>query len=305
MSNTIQRERKVYIDLIKIIACFFVIADHTNYFFGAGRDLLCNAGKIDELFLFIYATIFHVAVTLFVMSSGALLIGKKDESYKKCLIRVLKCIAVIIIFTLPYYLKDKNPESVSVLSYIKVLIKGDYVMSFWYMYMYLALLIMLPIIRRMVTNFKISDYRYFFLFIIICSFDFITGLNKYYQMPLFANYVGIFVMGYFLDNFEVKEILFGKAKKLNVTLEFVVTTILLILDVILVSLYSLFETRRDNTISNRFYCWDNIFYIYMSFYIFYWIKKLLEKQAAKNNNLFGRVYIRYIFDSTTCYLLYI
>ncbi len=86
MDNAVEKKRKIYIDIIKIIACFFVIADYTNYFFGAGRDLSCNAGKVDELLVFIYATIFHSAVTLFVMSSGALLLEKRDESYKSMFI---------------------------------------------------------------------------------------------------------------------------------------------------------------------------------------------------------------------------
>ncbi len=113
----------------------------------------------------------------------------------------------------------------------------------------------------------------------LCSFDFITGLNDYYQFPLFVTYVGIFVMGYFLDNFEIREIL---PVKITNKILFVITTVFFALDIIGVSLYSLAETRLDNTVSNRFYCWDNIFYIYMSFYIFYWSRKLLERCRLKS-----------------------
>lgn len=72
-----------------------------------------------------------------------------------------------------------------------------------------------------------------------------------------------------------------KKRKISKKILFVITTLVFVLDIIGVSLYSLVETRMNNIVSNRFYCWDNIFYIYMSFYIFYWSRKILERCRFK------------------------
>lgn len=69
--------RKVYLDFLRILACFLVIVNHTN------SDIFLNSSIGITWFVSItYFFICKIAVPLFVMISGAVLLGKKD-SYKK------------------------------------------------------------------------------------------------------------------------------------------------------------------------------------------------------------------------------
>jgi len=283
---TKQQNRKYYFDILKLFACYCVIVDHTNFFISTGGNRIPQGG-IESFFAFLYLTIAHVAVTLFVMISGALLLGKQ-ESYKQCLFRVLKCGLVIAIFTAIHYLCEYGVGNFVFKDLIKHMVCGDYVINYWYLYMYMALLVMLPVLRKMVEKMKDKDYIYLCVLTIICSFDFVTSINEWFVLPLFVPFVGIFIMGFFLDNYDIRKLL--PANHLSAKVCFVGSTIGLFADVIFVTVYSLRESALDQTVSNRFFCWDNVFYIYMAAYLIYWTKyiclnkvgKILNKDALRN-----------------------
>ena len=275
--------RKNYLDILKIFACFCVLADHSNYFVSTGGARI-NPGTAQYPIAFIYLTIAHVAVTLFVMISGALLLGK-EESYKKCFVRVIKTSLVIVIFTLIHYLFDKGLNNFDVKEYCSHVIKGDYIINYWYLYMYLGLLVMLPILRKMVQVLKEMDFLCIMLLTFICSFDFITGLNPWFNLPIFTPFLGVFILGYYLDNYDIKELIPRFLAKEKVL--FIVSSIGLVIDILFVALYSARESRLDNTVSNRLFCWNNIFFIYMAIYLFYWAKKLWSEKTDSSMRSIG------------------
>jgi len=272
--------RKVYIDILKILAAFFVIGDHTNIYWCAG-DQIKDASMWEWYAASLWGTINHCAVTVFVMCSGALLLGK-EESYKEVIIRIIKFALVLFIFSLFYYL-TRNVGNYNVKEFVNLFISGkDNVVSFWYIYMYLALITMLPILRKMVKQFEQKDYFWLFFFTVLCSFDFIININNDFRLPIFEEFIGIFVLGFYIDKFDINEVLFKVKEKTF----FFSTTILLIMDVGFVTVYSVQEMLENICVSNRFYCWDNVFYMYMAFYFMYWLKKYTEKMDVKMEKCF-------------------
>ena len=77
----ITKKEIIYLDILKIFACFMVIINHTNGL------ILENKTFANTTFYCIMFSICKVAVPLFLMITGALILNR-NYSYKK----VLKCI---------------------------------------------------------------------------------------------------------------------------------------------------------------------------------------------------------------------
>ena len=88
-------KRNLNIDLIKILACFFVVALHTqrNY----QLELIHNP---------ILYYIARCAVPLFLMVNGYLLLKKEEIDYKYVLHKTKKILFVIVFWTLAYVILD-------------------------------------------------------------------------------------------------------------------------------------------------------------------------------------------------------
>ena len=200
-----EAQRRLSLDVLRIIACFFVIVNHTD------NAMLLSLEPSGSWF--ISATMLYIckiAVPLFIMISGALLLGK-EESYKKLYKkRVLKTVLVILVFSFVYYI-DKirmNGEAFSLETFWQGILHEPITNAYWYLYMYLGLIIMLPILRKLVKNMNINDYIYCF---IICSifigiFPIINNYFEYkpitysFNIPIISIYVMYFIIGYFIDN---------------------------------------------------------------------------------------------------------
>ena len=95
----VEKRRKLNLDVLRIVACFLVIVNHTD------NKMLLSLTPSKSWF--VSAFIFYickVAVPLFIMISGAVLLGKEEsykDLYKK---RVLKTVLVILIFSFVYYI---------------------------------------------------------------------------------------------------------------------------------------------------------------------------------------------------------
>lgn len=232
--------RKVYLDFLRILACFLVIVNHTN------SDIFLNSSIGITWFVSItYFFICKIAVPLFVMISGAVLLGKKD-SYKKILKRVYRIILVLILFSFVYYIDIINTtnQEINFLEFLKMIFQQHITNAYWYLYLYLGLLIMLPILQRMVSAFSYNDYIYFFVitFLISGVWPILVHYNNSFSysnlvvLPIFNAYIGMFVAGYFLDS------------KCNITSKKIHFAIILFICCIVLSIIgSYFEYMKDST----------------------------------------------------------
>lgn len=271
------KERKIYIDIIKIMAAFFVIADHTNLYWCAG-EYIANSSNLMYFLSALYGTINHSAVTLFVACSGALLLEMDKDNLGKDILRVAKCVLVLLIFSMPYHFYYNPGIEFNIVGYFKnALLNGGQAVSFWYLYLYFSILLMVPILRKLVSSISEKEYIYIFILTVICSFDFITKYNIYFEIPLYCSSIGILLMGYFASHYDIARMIsFISKKKL-----FIIMSILAVCDVVFVSLYSVKEIKENIHVSNRFYCWHNVFYMYLAVYIIYWTKQLCLRVELK------------------------
>ena len=152
-------ERKNYIDFLKVISIILVVFNHTG-----------NAGYLafqwqDNILLQIIELSFSIfckiAVPIFFMCSGVLLLGKEESIVVLLKKRIIKIVFVILVFEIIYYvfLSVCNGSKMDLAWILKTIYSSttfSFSGSYWFLYSYLAFLIMLPIFR-IIANYLNKD----------------------------------------------------------------------------------------------------------------------------------------------------
>jgi len=203
-------KKKLHLELLRFLAILLVIFNHT----GESGYLYFTTVPSSPLYYlyFLLSVLCKVAVPLFWMVSGALLLNK-DEDFRFILRhRVLRIAIVLAVFSFGYYLYSAkgNPDfRLSPLYFLQLLYSSDLAPAFWYLYAYLGMLIILPVLRKAARNMTNAEFMYFFVAMLL-----IRGLlpvleyllwhgertiNPSFVANFFSYDVVFFLMGYFLE----------------------------------------------------------------------------------------------------------
>ena len=196
------KQRIIYLDVIRVIACLMVIAMHA--------PIPGFSAEVHSAFLVVNSYLMAPCVPLFFMVSGALLLPCKDgilaTSYLKK--RVGKIIGPTFFFSLFYMTLNSNTRNwvVSILS-IPFCTQGHGVL--WFMYTLTGLYLLVPIISpwlRRVSKREIEFYL--MLWFVTLMYPYIAlflGVNRtnigilYY----FTGYAGYFLLGYYMNRYQL------------------------------------------------------------------------------------------------------
>jgi len=192
--------RELGYDILRIIACFMVIVNHTIsttvFLFLNGFSFTAFTGD------FIFNAC-RMNVVSFIFISGALLLGK-EESYKDWLVkRVLRVLLVILLFSTLYY--DWSTGSFK--GYLRLIFENNITNAYWFLYMYLGLMLTLPLLRKMCKSMQNCDYILVLVLFLITQ-SIYPLLAHYFNLPSFnltfsylysywIGWYGIFILGYF------------------------------------------------------------------------------------------------------------
>jgi len=200
MSNRI-----VWIDFIKSVAIILVIIIHSSspilYQYPA-----VNINNWD--FANLYDSMSRMAVPLFLMTTGALLLNSKTESlssfYKK---RFFKVLLPLLIWSLVYILYKyfilKN--NLNILDhFLKSLLRPEYY-HLWYLYMIIGIYLFLPIFKIFVSHSNTNLQIYFILLWVLSvsvlpTIQKFTNYEVYDFIPMTYGYIGYVLLGYLLFN---------------------------------------------------------------------------------------------------------
>lgn len=194
----------VYIEFLRIIACFLVYVNHTN------SDIFYNRGPSLTWFASLtYFFLSKIAMPLFLLIMGALLLNKTD-SPKRSAERLCRMAAVLIVSSALYHVfyawKDHTP--VDFLAFLREFPTQYSSNALWYLYLYLGLLCLLPILQRLIKNMEPPLIRWtIFLSVgllgglpVIQAFFPSIGLSSYFLEPLFSPYVGLVLCGFYIEH---------------------------------------------------------------------------------------------------------
>lgn len=193
--------KKTYIEFLRIIACFLVIVNHTNS--RIFKELSPSPTWLCSVAAFLLS---KTAVPLFLMIMGALLLGREDSPGKSAR-RAGRIAAVLAVFSLLYraYYAWHYHAQFSLREALRYLPQTEATNALWYLYLYLGLLLMLPLLQRFVRTLDRRYTRYFLLISLglLGAVPFIPDfrLNYYFQAALIGPYIGLVVLGYYIERF--------------------------------------------------------------------------------------------------------
>ncbi|MCD8049660.1 MAG: acyltransferase family protein [Clostridia bacterium] len=206
-------KRISYADAARIAAAGAVVLLHN-----AGVRLLGpDVGSGDFVWAVFFDAFARWSVPLFIMLSGMLFLNKEKKLdikrlYKK---NILRLVTAFVFWSYIYnvYLLFVETRSV-VYSLTRAFLKiPDGELHLWYCYIIVGLYIALPFIKRMTENMTKRETEYFLVLNILLtflpktleSFEIFAPFTEFigkFEIMTAAGYVGLFVAGWYIDNFE-------------------------------------------------------------------------------------------------------
>ncbi len=201
----------VHLELLRIIAILLVIFHHTNTR-GFFLFSVSEGSPLYPFYLFLSVACV-MGVPLFFMASGALLLGREESIgtiYKKRVLRIA-VVLVVVSFLYALYESAESGTPFRFADFIKTMYSSQVTYPLWFLYAYLALLMMLPFLRRLAKGMTGKEYIYlagmsllFVGVIPILQYRLTAGevsINSNIRGALFtATSIVFFLMGYFLEH---------------------------------------------------------------------------------------------------------
>ena len=165
--------RAEHIDFLRIIACLMVIFNHTNER-GFYRYVSDIPGTAVFMLNLIYSILCKLAVPVFFMISGTMLLNKK-ESVTKTYKRLIKILVDIILFSLLYYSVDYIIAGVpfNIVEIFRAMIEESH-WHLWYLYSYVHLLLHFRFLGNL--RFHINKKGYYLIYGLACALMIICPL---------------------------------------------------------------------------------------------------------------------------------
>lgn len=206
-------ERKIYPDVLRVLAIGAVIVLHV-----ASKNMWAyNVGDIQFEILTLWCSLTKWAVPIFIMISGAFLLDENKSISKTKLVGY--CRRIVISFfgwSFVYALWNKiiSYEFVwhnfSISEMWSNFYMGPY--HFWYMYVILGLYLILPFLRKCLSQCDKKEIEYmlilFFLFSIVVPilqrfeiFAFVLYWVESMKISSISGYIGLFILGYYLRKY--------------------------------------------------------------------------------------------------------
>lgn len=203
------QQRKTYIDALRIVAIFGVLYNHTNrrgYYLYAFSD-----ARICQDFYIGIATLAATAVPIFFMISGALLLPKKESLKELFQKRILKMVLVLLVFSGIQYVLLLLEECVtfSRKAVVQAVLQDGVIPSYWFLYAYIAYLLLLPILRKVAEVMSKQDYFYLFALLLlvegflpmVLNLVGISGSNYFFTIPFLSQIIIYPLLGHYMEYF--------------------------------------------------------------------------------------------------------
>ncbi|MGH4120708.1 acyltransferase [Clostridium sp.] len=201
------KKKDISYEIMRTLACFFVVALHV---FASHFNMY---GKIDTsswLFAESISTISRFAVPLFIMVSGALLLGK-DITIKNALKKAIHFLLILIAWSIAYILITHmylDNKTYSIKKIVLMFLNNEISSHLWYLYMLIGIYITLPFIRHIIKKIDLNLLKYYL--IVYLSFSTITmvpllistlfnlNIKIYLKVPFMEYQLGCLILGYYI-----------------------------------------------------------------------------------------------------------
>ena len=279
INKQLDNKQIIYLDIIKIFACFMVIINHTN-------GLILESKSFENItFYCIMFPLCKVAVGLFLMITGVLVLNK-NYNYKKIFKCIFRVFVPVFFLSLVFYIKDTGIHNINIILFLKSILISPYVLHYWYIYALISIYLVLPFIQKMVKKFTNKDYIIFTLIFLLFP-TFINFLNIYLnlkinynlQLAFFPVIVAIMICGNFLAKIKI-------SKKY-----FIIALSIFIFSYIGMLLSMYLPYLNIGEISYKLDSWNSFPVVLMAITLFYIVRCLFENNnySDKKNSLISTI----------------
>lgn len=203
-----RRGKKLAISLLKTLACILVAFNHTE---NDGFFLFSQLqAPLPFALTLMMSILCKIDIPLFFMCSGALLLNREESLGTLLKHRVLRIIAVLALYSLVGYLYLIHWDiSAFDWHYFLTTLYGAEIFPInWFLYAYLAMLLMLPLLRKMAKALTNREMLYLIglqlLFgAVIPAIEYVLGRNRvqiHLEIPLLTQSIFYALLGYFAQN---------------------------------------------------------------------------------------------------------
>lgn len=209
----IPKEPKIYLDVLKLLAIVMVVFNHTG---NSGYKMYLDvaAEPANSLLLAVSALI-KIAVPLFFMASGALLL-RRDEPYGTTLVRRVLRFALILLGVSLFFYWDglAAGETFSLTAFLDGFYRNTLTGHLWYLYSYLMMLLLLPFLRHLARGMTLRDAVLLAVVYQLAQLLPVADYALYHGAAAHTGYVNFFVaadyvvyplLGYFIDNVKAED----------------------------------------------------------------------------------------------------
>lgn len=241
------KKRLLYVDIIRITAVFFVVLIHVT----SRWMFLLSPTSFDWQVMNIFNSMSRFCVPIFVMISGVFFLDpKRDFSMKKLLTKnIVRLGTALIAWTVVYAALTEFFSGRTVEGFLMRLYDEHY--HLWYVYMIIGLYLLIPFLRKITENKKLTQYFLIlgciFALVIpfIASFPNLSGVAVYFgKFKLVFGYTLFFVAGYYFNTYTL-------SKRTRILL-YIVSAVSVIFTIIATYLQSIAIGKLDETWYNYF-----------------------------------------------------
>ena len=207
-------KRKIYLEVIRIIAVLLVIFNHTDGFV----YYTVPGNIVTHLYSLILAILCRMAVPLFFMVSGALLLEKEESLSELFRKRIARMLIVLVMVSVFYYLFDVVMGRLAlpgVGDFFSRLLTNGIRDSFWFLYAYIGVLLLLPFFRRVAPFCKGTLVLYLIGLRVLA--DLVVpllrlgmGIVVSFEFGFVGDYYYYMLLGYYLDREENERLSTGR-----------------------------------------------------------------------------------------------
>lgn len=206
--------RKTWLDYLRVFALLEVITGHIIVDF---YNHYGEVGQAEWWLSNILSTLLRSAVPIFVMASGALLLGRSyslDEFYKKRAVRLIPpTIFWNLVYLGLYVLDGMNIPTLLWTLKARIIVDGYVAPHLWYLSMFVCLMAFVPFINKFIMGEKPTGRELtvllgltfpFFLLNTVASVATNVYDLKMEWFKLFPWFIVYFIAGYYIDNYSDK-----------------------------------------------------------------------------------------------------
>ena len=201
-----KKDKRLYFEVLRLFAFLLVVFNHTGEY---GFDLFLTTDSVPVRCLVIMIdNISKCGVPVFLMISGALLIPKKEKDIRAVLKRIVRILVVLTAVSFIYYIRlyIMHPEyGFSIKYFIQIIYRQPFITPFWFLYVYTAFLLMLPLMRKMAAGMNETEFIYFIILGLLftcipCLLNIPMQGTMYLTVPILGNAFFYPVVGYYIDS---------------------------------------------------------------------------------------------------------